>query len=172
MGTDIHFFREMYRRQKILGEIVRLRSLARPGVKKWHVAIAFAVFVLLTISAVSILLVTQMSDISKWILTIFLLVLILELYLRHFLILSVKCYQHYARDEVRRRCLCIPSCSEYAIASLRSYPLLVALIKIRKRLFRTCKGEMYKVDFPCRKKSVYFEKHVYGNTGQWENQTR
>jgi len=31
----------------------------------------------------------------------------------------VECYQHYAKEEIRRRCLCKPTCSEYALAVLK-----------------------------------------------------
>ncbi len=64
------------------------------------------------------------------------------------LIKAVECYQHYAKEETRRRCLCMPTCSEYAIAALKKYPLPVALRKIRNRLFVTCNGAIYQKDFP------------------------
>ena len=64
------------------------------------------------------------------------------------LIKAVECYQHYAKEETRRRCLCMPTCSEYAIAALKKYSLFVALRKIRKRLFVTCNGAIYLKDFP------------------------
>ncbi len=60
----------------------------------------------------------------------------------------VECYQHYAKEETRRKCLCKPTCSEYAIIVLRKDILLVALFKIAKRLFKTCKGGIYKKDEP------------------------
>ncbi len=36
----------------------------------------------------------------------------------------VECYQHYARIDIRRACLCMPTCSEYAISVLKNifYP--------------------------------------------------
>ncbi len=61
---------------------------------------------------------------------------------------AVECYQHYAKEETRRRCLCMPTCSEYALAVLKKYPLSVALRKIRKRLFVTCSGAIYLKDPP------------------------
>ena len=79
----------------------------------------------------------------------------LSCYLLCFMVISkflaikcVECYQHYAKEETRRRCLCKPTCSEYAIAVLKKYPFLVAMIKIKKRLFKTCKGDVYKIDLP------------------------
>lgn len=61
---------------------------------------------------------------------------------------SIECYQHYAKITTRRKCLCMPTCSEYAIAVLKKYPILIALIKIEKRLFKTCRGNFYKIDLP------------------------
>ena len=68
--------------------------------------------------------------------------------IRFFLIKLVECYQHYAKESTRRKCLCKPTCSEYTIAVLKKYPLIIALRKIGKRLFGTCKGGVYKIDPP------------------------
>ena len=43
-----------------------------------------------------------------------LLIVIFEVYGRFLGIKVVECYQHYAKEETRRRCLCVPSCSESA----------------------------------------------------------
>ena len=69
------------------------------------------------------------------------------LLLRLFLIKLVRCYQHYAKEELRRFCMCVPSCSEYAVAVLKKYPLPVAVYKTVKRLTKTCDGEK-KIDMP------------------------
>lgn len=69
------------------------------------------------------------------------------LLLRLFLIKLVECYQHYAKEELRRFCMCMPSCSEYAIAVLKKYPIFVAIFKIIFRLTVTCDGEK-KIDPP------------------------
>ncbi len=68
--------------------------------------------------------------------------------IRFFLIKLIECYQHYAKEITRRKCLCKPTCSEYSIAVLKKYPFIIALFKIRKRLFKTCKGGVYKIDPP------------------------
>ncbi len=67
--------------------------------------------------------------------------------LRILLIKLVMCYQHYAREMLRRFCMCKPSCSEYAIAALKKYPLVWAITKIIYRLTVTCDGEM-KINLP------------------------
>lgn len=65
-------------------------------------------------------------------------------------ILCIRCYQHYAPETLRRSCLCKPTCSEYAIAVIKRYCLIKALVLIYIRLFRTCTGKIYKIDFPCK----------------------
>ncbi len=77
-----------------------------------------------------------------------LLVVVFESYGRFLGIKAVECYQHYASEETRRRCLCVPSCSEYAILCLKKYGLIRALHKIRKRLYVTCQGSDYVIDWP------------------------
>ncbi|MBQ8416246.1 MAG: membrane protein insertion efficiency factor YidD [Clostridia bacterium] len=67
---------------------------------------------------------------------------------RRLCIKLVECYQHYAPETLRRRCLCMPTCSEYALLVLKKRCLPVALIKIRRRLFNTCRNGDYQKDFP------------------------
>ena len=70
-----------------------------------------------------------------------------DFYLRFLGIKIVECYQHYAKEETRRQCLCVPSCSEYAILCFKKFELVKALVKIGKRLCITCVGD-YKIDWP------------------------
>ena len=65
-----------------------------------------------------------------------------------FLIYCIKIYQHYASEKIRRRCICKPSCSEYAIAVLKKYRLIKACYKIYIRLTRTCRGRKFIIDYP------------------------
>lgn len=67
---------------------------------------------------------------------------------RPFAILCIRCYQHYAPENIRRCCMCKPTCSEYAILVMKRYCLFKALRLIYIRLFRTCTGKNYKIDFP------------------------
>ena len=64
------------------------------------------------------------------------------------LIICIKCYQHYASENIRRSCMCKPTCSEYAIIVIKRYCLIKALVLIYIRLFKTCTGRIYKIDFP------------------------
>ncbi len=60
----------------------------------------------------------------------------------------VRLYQHYASEDLRRRCLFKPTCSEYAILAIKKYGLIIGLIKIYIRLFYKCSGNIYRIDYP------------------------
>lgn len=158
MPKDIDFFRKEYSRQKKLESYVQSRNLTRPKTKKWEVIFSFAMLLILIVIVFLVCINIKLCIIGKTLFLFLACILLVELHLRFCLLQLVKCYQHYAREEVRRRCLCIPSCSEYAMISLRKYPLIIALLKIKKRLYKTCDGEAYKLDFPCKKRNLRFEK--------------
>ena len=120
------------------------RPLHRPRISITLAIVIFLVDVGLSWT-ISILLGVAFS-ISRFIPLIFVLIFIHTL--RPLGIVFVKCYQHHASEERRRRCLCKPTCSEYAILCLKKYIFFYALYKIYKRLFVTCKGEDYKIDMP------------------------
>lgn len=146
---DIDLCLKEYAKQKKLEEFISHRQLIRPNTKKWQVILLFSVALFLFFCATIFSVLLPTKAIVKIPVLILLLLFILESYIRYCLIQTVKCYQHYAKEETRRRCMCVPSCSEYAILCLRKkFPLVVALIKIRTRLYKTCKGEDYKLDFP------------------------
>ena len=63
-------------------------------------------------------------------------------------ILCVRLYQHYAPEEVRRRCLLKPTCSEYAVIVIKKYGLLIGGIKTWIRLNFKCRGNVYYIDEP------------------------
>ena len=60
---------------------------------------------------------------------------------KQILIGIVKLYQRYAPEETRRKCLYKPTCSEYALS-------VKGLYKIYIRLFKTCRGIEYGIDYP------------------------
>ncbi len=62
--------------------------------------------------------------------------------------LCIKLYQHYAPEEVRRRCLLKPTCSEYAIIVIKKYGFLIGGIKTWLRLNYKCRGNVYYIDEP------------------------
>lgn len=157
--ADIDFCLKEYIKQRKLEEIVSKRQLKRPNTKKWQVIFLFSIAPLLIFCAVLFSFHLPIATIFKMSVSVLLLLFIFELYIRFCLLQTVKCYQHYAKEETRRRCMCIPSCSEYAIICLeRIFPLAIALMKIRIRLYKTCRGEDYKLDFPLKKLNFEFEK--------------
>lgn len=66
---------------------------------------------------------------------------------KRILILFIELYQHYASDEMRRRCVCQPSCSDYAIIALKKYNVFKAIRLIYNRLER-CYGSELIIDYP------------------------
>lgn len=64
------------------------------------------------------------------------------------LIGTIRLYQHYAPEEIRRRCLFKPTCSEYAILALQKYGIIIGLFKTYVRLFKKCRGNIYRIDYP------------------------
>lgn len=85
-----------------------------------------------------------------WVLLVALLLAWL-LALRWFLIDCIQLYQHYASDEVRGRCIMMPRCSEFAILALRKYGLAVGLYLTYLRIFKRCKGNIYRIEYPSLK---------------------
>lgn len=70
------------------------------------------------------------------------------LLLKPFAILAIRLYQHYAPEEVRRRCLLKPTCSEYAIIVIKKNGAIIGIIKTWYRLNYKCRGNVYYVDEP------------------------
>lgn len=60
----------------------------------------------------------------------------------------IKLYQYYAPEEIRRRCLFMPTCSEYAIMAIRKFGSVIGLYKSYYRLFYRCRGNIYMIDYP------------------------
>lgn len=75
-------------------------------------------------------------------------VLAFVIFLRKILIGIVELYQHYASEDVRRRCLFKPTCSEYTILALKKYGVIIGLYKAYIRIFKKCRGNIYRIDYP------------------------
>lgn len=134
--------------QKRLEEYQQRRKLARPKTTKFYVALYCVLLLALLLVVFIMLFFLKYSLWLRFLIAGTYIVIIAEMYGRFLAIKFVECYQHYASEEKRRNCKCIPSCSEYAILCLKKYELLYALIKIRKRLFVTCKGFDFIIDDP------------------------
>lgn len=68
--------------------------------------------------------------------------------LKNAVIGCIRLYQHYAPEEIRRRCLFKPTCSEYAILVIKRNGLIIGLLKTYIRLFKKCRGNIYRIDYP------------------------
>ena len=161
MKEELDYFRKEYAKQKKLEAFVNARQLVRPNVKKWQIVLSYTILPFLIFAAIYFPIASNLHIAAKIILPILLNIAIFECYFRFCLILIIKYYQKTAKEETRRRCKCVPSCSEYSILTLKLiFPLILAMIKIRKRLFVTCNGDGYKIDFPIKKMGEEFEKKL------------
>ena len=122
------------------------REIYRPKTKWWVPALILLCMIAVPFGVGFLLLhiFPSFEPLFCYLITYILLDLIL---LRLFLIKSIRCYQHYAPEELRRFCKCMPSCSEYSIAVLKKYPLFIAIFKVIYRMFVTCDSQM-KIDMP------------------------
>jgi putative component of membrane protein insertase Oxa1/YidC/SpoIIIJ protein YidD len=77
-------------------------------------------------------------------------IVVVELFFcfKHMIIGSIRLYQRYAHENVRRRCLFKPTCSEYAILAVQKYGGIIGLYKTYYRLVYLCKGNIYKIHYP------------------------
>ena len=147
-GFVIEDFYAWKKEQEELEKYIRERPLYRPKTTFISV-IAWALLYLLVsfLAAAGMIFAFQITN-GKWLIYVASYLLLALLFLKKICITSIECYQHYAKEETRRRCVCIPSCSEYSIAVLKKYHTFKALNKIRIRLFKTCGGNGYVRDDP------------------------
>lgn len=134
--------------QKRLEEYQQQRKLVRPKTTKLSVVLYSVLLLVLLFLVLIFFVCLNYNLLLKLLISIAYVVMVIETYGRFLAIKMVECYQHYASEEKRRSCKCIPSCSEYAILCFKKYEFLYSLIKIRKRLFVTCKGFDYIIDPP------------------------
>jgi len=86
-------------------------------------------------------------SLSIVILTLFILLSSSLLVFKSAIIGLIHLYQHYAPERIRRKCLFQPTCSEYAILSLKKYGVIRGGCRAYSR-YRRCKGHVYKIDNP------------------------
>lgn len=124
------------------------RELPRPKTKAFDVIVWGFVYLVVVAACILLNISIKLPMCYEIPVSIIVYLLLSELLLRFIVIKIVECYQHYAKEETRRKCLCVPSCSEYAIMCLKKYELVYGLLKISKRVFVTCKGDEYIIDYP------------------------
>lgn len=87
---------------------------------------------------------------EEWIIVISILLICLIFLgttIKYIFMKAIECYQHYASEELRRSCVCKPTCSEYALIALKKYNIIKACILIYTRLTIGCSGD-YHEDYP------------------------
>ena len=127
-------------KQKMLEDAIKFRPLIRPKTKIITVLAWILAYLLLSFFIATIVIYALQVMKYKWLLYLFSYIVFGFLFSKKICIKAIECYQHYAKVETRRRCICVPSCSEYSIAVLKKYHIFKALNKIRIRLFKTCRG--------------------------------
>lgn len=140
---------QTYNEQRKLEKYQQERKLSKPNTTRFTVML-YAGLLIMILAGFAVLL-FALSPFALWTNTLFFilyLICIAESFGRLLGIKIVECYQHYATEETRRKCKCVPSCSEYAIICLKKFELFHALYKIRRRLFVICKGFDYIIDNP------------------------
>lgn len=149
MNSEEHKeLRRQYEEQKRIEKYQKERVLSVPKTNKAMLTTWIVIFLsLISLDVIFCVILIQPIWLRISIMVV-IFAIILEICGRFLGIKIVECYQHYAAEETRRRCLCIPSCSEYAILCLKKFGLIKALLKIRKRLYVTCQGPDYKIDWP------------------------
>ena len=121
-------------------------KLERPSLR---IKVALGVsFIYIVCISFSVILLQRHLDLSLLLAVDISLLLSIPIVGRRFLIYCIQVYQHFASEEIRRRCICKPSCSEYSIEALRKYGLLKGSYKIYIRLTKTCRGSKYIIDNP------------------------
>ncbi len=143
---DFEHYKRQVEEQKEAEQYVLKKPMIRPKTNAFTIALIVTLYV--AVSLLLSLLIIHLFSVEGGQVWVYLAVYFVNLCLvcRYLCIKLVECYQHYAKEETRRRCLCMPTCSEYAILALKKHCLIVALLKIRKRLFKTCTGGFYKKD--------------------------
>lgn len=92
----------------------------------------------------------HMLELLSWtyILVALLLIMIyIIVFLKKAVICSIKIYQHFASDKIRRKCRFEPSCSQYMVLAIEKYGLIKGVSMGVKRLKR-CNIKHGGYDFP------------------------
>lgn len=137
--------------QDLVRKYVLERPLTRPDITFKKAAGRIIVIVIISaVISTAVFLILSFSGIQIEKIKIYLCFFTVEFFLlmKRTAILAIHLYQHYAPDEVRRRCLLKPTCSEYAIIVIKKYGALIGIIKIWIRLNYRCRGRIYYIDEP------------------------
>lgn len=137
--------------QELVRRYVMERPLYRPPVTYLRAFLLFFVSAMLSVMlSIIIYYVLRMLGVlvDKKVFFLAFYIAVFVIFARWIGILCVRLYQHYAPEEIRRRCLLKPTCSEYAIIVIKKYGLLIGGIKTWIRLNYKCCGDVYYIDEP------------------------
>ena len=90
----------------------------------------------------------QIEGTSIWLFSSIVTFVILCLTVRWFAIDCIRLYQHYAPEQIRRRCILMPSCSEFAILAIKRYGFILGCIMAYYRLNFRCRGNINRIEYP------------------------
>lgn len=142
----MHDIEAFEREQEQLRQYCLQHKIVRPPQQSVALVVVLFVFLIMVLSIVIFL--SYMTTWSLWINVEIGLSVGIFFVARRVSIIAIKLYQRYAPEEKRRKCICRPSCSEYAIAVLQKYGLFKGWYKIYVRLIYTCRGNVYRIDEP------------------------
>lgn len=121
-------------------------ELARPKIHYNKVSAVTCVALLCTVLCSYTL--CRLTGLNFWVWLDICMALTVICHAKDILVFLVKCYQHFAPEDVRRQCSCKPSCSEYALLALDRYLWPKAVWKIWRRVTHTCAQQGYHIDYP------------------------
>ena len=133
--------------RKIASDYVLRRELIRPKTNIIN-AVCFLSLLLLVCFAASMIMKLLFEKIPFTLVFFLVFFSIMFILLKKVIIGIVEIYQHYMPEQLRRSCLCMPTCSEYMILAIQKYGALKGIQKGLYRLTHTCRGIDYKIDYP------------------------
>ena len=137
--------------QELVRKYVMERPLYRPPITygKALATVFVAVICLVAIAVAGFFLLSLLGfSLNVFFYIAIYLFLVSLIFLRWLAVLCIRLYQRYAHEEVRRRCLLKPTCSEYAIIVIKKYGFVIGSIKTWIRLVCKCRGNVYYIDEP------------------------
>ena len=121
--------------------------LARPRTSILHVILYCLIFKVLSLSFSAILVFFAKVPGGLWLWDDMITLVLVFAFAKQILLTLIECYQHYAPEHVRRKCVFMPSCSMYAMLAIHKYNLFKAVHMIIGRLNR-CNGPVCSIDYP------------------------
>jgi len=133
--------------QKIACDYVLRREISRPETNILK-AMLFILSLLALCAFITLTTSFFYNEIPLRVAFIIILFLLILFFSKRIIVGIVELYQHYAPELLRRKCICMPTCSEYMISAVEKYGVIKGLFKGLYRVRKTCKGLQYKIDYP------------------------